>query len=191
MQTIVIGHRNPDMDSIVSAIAYGELKRELGAPNVLVARAGNTNARIDFILEKFGVPAPDFVGDVTPKVGDVMETKVVSVLYHSTINKAINSIEWKRLRGLPVVDDEDRCLGLLSGWKITNHLFPGRAETSGYRLISASVANLVEALDGNVLAGTIGQEEREFIIMVAAMSLEAFLGRFQHYDSGKIALFVG
>ena len=191
MQTIVIGHRNPDMDSIVSAIAYGELKRELGTPNVLVARAGNTNARIDFVLEKFGVPAPEFVGDVTPKVGDLMETKVVSVLHHSTINKAINSIERKRLRGLPVVDDECRCLGLLSGWKITNHLFPGREETSSYRLINASVADLVEALDGNVLAGTVGQEERQLIIMVAAMSIESFLGRFQHYDSGKIVLFVG
>ncbi|MBV8212318.1 MAG: putative manganese-dependent inorganic diphosphatase [Verrucomicrobia bacterium] len=191
MQTIVIGHRNPDMDSIVSAIAYGELKRELGTPNVLVARAGNTNARIDFVLEKFGVPAPEFVGDVTPKVGDLMETKVVSVLHHSTINKAINSIERKRLRGLPVVDDENQCLGLLSGWKITNHLFPPREETSSSRLINASVSDLVEAVDGNVLAGTIGQVERQFIMMVAAMSLEAFLGRFQHYDSGKIVLFVG
>jgi manganese-dependent inorganic pyrophosphatase len=120
-----------------------------------------------------------------------METKVVSVLHHSTINKAINSIERKRLRGLPVVDDEDGCLGLLSGWKITNHLFPGREETSSYRLINASVADLVEALDGNVLAGTVGQEERQLIIMVAAMSIESFLGRFQHYDSGKIVLFVG
>src|SRR3984885_3588341 len=191
MQTIVIGHRNPDMDSIVSAIAYGELKRELGTPNILVARAGNTNARIDFVLEKFGVPAPEFIGDVTPKVGDLMETKVVSVLHHSTINKAINSIEQKRLRGLPVVDDENRCLGLLSAWKITNHLFPRREETSNFRLINASLADLVQALDGDVLAGTVDQEERQLIIMGAAMSLEAFLGRFQHYDSGKIVLFVG
>jgi manganese-dependent inorganic pyrophosphatase len=191
MQTIVIGHRNPDMDSIVSAIAYGELKRELGMPDVLVARAGNTNARIDFVLEKFGVPAPDFVGDVTPKVGDLMETKVVSVLHHSTVNKAINSIEQKRLRGLPVVDDEDRCLGLLSAWKITNHLFPAREETGSSRLINASVSDLVQALDGNILAGKADSEERQLIIMVAAMTLEAFLGRFQHYDSGKIALFVG
>src|SRR6201998_908625 len=175
MQTIVIGHRNPDMDSIVSAIAYGELKRELGTPNILIARAGNTNARIDFVLEKFGVPAPEFVGDVTPKVGDLMATKVVSVLHHSTINKAINSIERKRLRGLPVVDDEDRCLGLLSGWKITNHLFPAREETSSYRLVKAVIGGLVQALDGNVLAGPIGQDQREFIIMVAAMTLESFL----------------
>src|SRR5215469_11248924 len=191
MQTIVIGHRNPDMDSIVSAIAYGELKRELGTRNVLVARAGQTNARIDFVLEKFGVPAPEFVGDVTPKVGDLMEAKVVSVLHHSTLNKAINSVEGRPLRGLPVVDDDYRCLGLLSAWKITNHLFPPREDATSSRQISSSVADLVQALDGNVLAGNVSQDDRQLIIMVAAMSVEAFLRRFQHYDAGKIVVFVG
>jgi manganese-dependent inorganic pyrophosphatase len=191
MQTIVIGHRNPDMDSIVSAIAYGELKRELGTRNVLVARAGQTNARIDFVLEKFGVPAPEFVGDVTPKVGDLMEAKVVSVLHHSTLNTAINSVEGRPLRGLPVVDDDYRCLGLLSAWKITNHLFPPREDATSSRQVNSSVADLVQALDGNVLAGTVSQDDRQLVIMVAAMSVEAFLRRFQHYDAGKIVLFVG
>ena len=79
IQTIVIGHRNPDMDSICSAVAYAELKRKLGMNDVIAARAGNTNERIDFVLNKFGVPAPDFVSDLTPTVADVMETKVVSV----------------------------------------------------------------------------------------------------------------
>jgi manganese-dependent inorganic pyrophosphatase len=191
MQTIVIGHRNPDMDAICSAIGYGELKRKLGTPNVLVARAGNTNPRIDFVLQKFGVPAPEFVEDVTPKVADLMDRKVVSVLHHSTIHKAINSFEQRRLRGLPVVDDENRCLGLLSGWKITNHLFPPRQETSQYRRIKTSIADVIEALDGEILVGRADEEERELIIMVAAMSLDSFLGRFQQYESRAIVLFVG
>src|SRR5579862_3673023 len=50
MQTIVIGHRNPDMDSICSALAYARLKQLLGTPDVIAARAGNTNARIDYVL---------------------------------------------------------------------------------------------------------------------------------------------
>jgi manganese-dependent inorganic pyrophosphatase len=75
MQTIVIGHKNPDMDSICSAIAYAELKRKLGVPDVIAARAGNTNERIDLVLQKFGVPAPEFVSDVSATVADVMETK--------------------------------------------------------------------------------------------------------------------
>ncbi|MBV8813081.1 MAG: putative manganese-dependent inorganic diphosphatase [Verrucomicrobia bacterium] len=191
MQTIVIGHRNPDMDAICSAIGYGELKRRLGTPNILVARAGNTNPRIDFVLQKFGIPSPEFVEDVTPKVADLMERKLMSVRHHSTIHKAINSFEQKRLRGLPVVDDENRCLGLLSGWKITNHLFPPQEETGQYRRIKTSTANVVEALDGQILVGRADDEERELILMVAAMSLESLLGRFQQYDSRALVLFVG
>jgi manganese-dependent inorganic pyrophosphatase len=63
MQTIVIGHRNPDMDAICSAIAYAEFKGKLGMADVMAARAGNTNERIDFVLGRFGFPAPDFVSD--------------------------------------------------------------------------------------------------------------------------------
>ena len=104
MQTIVIGHRNPDMDSICSAIAYAELKQKLGFSNVIAGRAGNTNERIDYVLQKFGVPAPEFVSDVAPKVADVMETQVISVPHNSSIYHAMNSIEKKHLRGLPVVN---------------------------------------------------------------------------------------
>src|SRR3954447_23414969 len=118
MQTIVIGHRNPDMDSICSAIAYAELKRRLGMADVTAARAGNTNERIDYVLERFGVPAPPFVSDLTPRVTDVMETRVVSVPHQASIYQAITSPEFKRLRALPVVDGENRFLGLLSGWKM-------------------------------------------------------------------------
>ena len=128
MQTIVIGHRNPDMDSICSAIAYAELKRKLGVPEVVAARAGNTNERIDLVLQKFGVPAPEFMSDVSPTVTDVMDTEIISLDHHSSIYQAMNSIEQKRIRGLPVVDADNRCLGLLSGWKISQYLFPCREE---------------------------------------------------------------
>jgi len=51
MQTIVIGHRNPDMDSICSAIAYAEYKKLAGFTDVVAARCGNTNERIDYVLK--------------------------------------------------------------------------------------------------------------------------------------------
>ncbi|MFZ9921138.1 MAG: inorganic diphosphatase, partial [Terrimicrobiaceae bacterium] len=79
MKTLVIGHRNPDMDSIVSALGYAEFKRATGMENVVAARCGNTNARIDFALRKFGVDAPAFVPDVYPRVEDVMQRNVVSI----------------------------------------------------------------------------------------------------------------
>src|SRR6201987_3544748 len=148
MQTIVIGHKNPDMDSICSAIAYAELKRKLGTPNVISARAGNTNERIDLVLQKFGVPAPEFISDVSPKVADVMETQVISVPDNSSIYQAMNSIDRTRMRGLPVVDFENRCVGLLSGWKVSQYLFPQREETNSSRQIFGSLSDIVHAFDG-------------------------------------------
>jgi manganese-dependent inorganic pyrophosphatase len=191
MQTIVIGHRNPDMDSICSAIGYAELKRKLGMTDVVAARAGNTNERIDFVLNKFGVAAPQFVSDLTPAVADVMETKVVSVENDATISQALTSIGERRLRGLPVVDSEGRCLGLLSGWKISHYLFPPREETANSRVIRASIASILHALDGHVLAGSPDANLQDLVIMVAAMSPETFSERLKRREGEPIVVFVG
>ncbi len=77
MQTLVIGHKNPDMDAICSAIGYAELKKAEGFENIIAARCGNTNQRIDFALGKFGFEAPLFVSSVLPRVEDVMERDVI------------------------------------------------------------------------------------------------------------------
>lgn len=57
-EIFVIGHRNPDTDSICSAIGYAEFKRRTGMESAVAARCGDTNDRIDFVLRTFGVPAP-------------------------------------------------------------------------------------------------------------------------------------
>jgi manganese-dependent inorganic pyrophosphatase len=191
MQTIVIGHRNPDMDSICSAIGYAKLKQKLGMRDVLAARAGNTNERIDFVLQRFGVPAPEFVSDLTPKVSDLMDSNGVSVSADSSIYEAITSIEQSRLRGLPVVDAERRVLGLLSGWKISRYLFPPRQNASQSRTFLASISGIVGALDGTLLAGTPGSAQIELHLVVAAMSAESFSERLERYPSQQVVLFVG
>src|SRR6516225_4584361 len=191
MQTIVIGHRNPDMDSICSAIAYAELKQKLGLSHVVAGRAGNTNQRIDYVLQKFGVPAPEFISDVAPKVADVMETHVISVPHNSSIYHAMNSIEKKHLRGLPVVDFENRCLGLLSGWKVSQYLFPQREETSSSREIFGSLNDIVHSFDGQFLAGESDDNQQKVVFMVAAMSRESFGVRLRRLQADRVIVFVG
>jgi manganese-dependent inorganic pyrophosphatase len=191
MQTIVIGHRNPDMDSVCSAIAYAELKRKLGMPNVVAARAGNTNERIEFILQKFDVPAPEFVSDVAPTVADVMENQFISVGQDSSIYQAMNLIEKKRMRGLPVVDRDDRCQGLLSSWKVIQHLFPPREETNTSREIFGSITDIVHAFDGQFVTGDPEDARRRVVFMVAAMSRESFGERLRRDPAGRVIVFVG
>ena len=65
-----------------------------------------------------------FLSDVSPRVGDFMQPDAVSVQADSSVYDAIQLIAEKQLRGLPVIDGERRCLGLLSAFKLSNYLFP-------------------------------------------------------------------
>jgi manganese-dependent inorganic pyrophosphatase len=191
MQTIVIGHKNPDMDSICSALAYARLKQLQGIPNVIAARAGNTNARIDFVLKKFGVEAPIFLSDVAPKVADVMQRDAVSVRADSSVYDALQLIADKQLRGLPVVNEKNHCLGLLSAFKLSHHLFPSREEAGNARRIVASMAGIVETFGGKVLTGELSKEATEQVMMVAAMNPDTFSKRLEKHPPQEIVLFVG
>jgi manganese-dependent inorganic pyrophosphatase len=191
MQTIVIGHRNPDMDSICSAVGYAELKRLMGMENVVAARAGDTNERIDYVLAKFGVEPPQFMSDVSPRVSDVMEMDVVSVRADCSAYEAIHLIEEKRLRGLPVVDSENRCLGLLSAYRISHHLFPPREEAATARIVTASLENLVETFNGTLLAGSLGSRVHNYVLVVGAMHSDSFASRLRNHNCNDVILFVG
>lgn len=191
MQTIVIGHRNPDMDSIVSALAYAELKRQLGVPGVVAGRAGNTNERIDFVLEKFGVAPPTLMNDLSPRVADVMQPNVISIRADAPVYDAIQLIEQKRLRGLPVVDGGNHCLGLLSAFKITHHLFPPRDEAASARVVVASLKDVVTTFAGAIITGELGTEPCEHTLMVGAMNAESFAPRIERLRDKRVVLFVG
>ena len=191
MQTIVIGHRNPDMDSICAALGYAKFKELSGHSNVLAARCGATNERIDYVLRKFGVEAPVLITDISAKVSDVMQSKVISVHADSPVYDAIQLIDQKSLRGLPVVDDSNQCLGLLSAFKITSHLFPARDEASSARIITASLADIVTTFGGALVTGSLNSEPIEQLLMVCAMAQESFIPRLQHYSDKKVILIVG
>jgi manganese-dependent inorganic pyrophosphatase len=191
MQTIVIGHRNPDMDSICSALAYAELKRLTGHGEVIAGRAGNTNERIDFVLSKFGVEPPVLINDLSPRVSDVMQPKVISVREDSPIYDALQLIDKKRLRGLPVVDGGNRCLGLLSAFKVNHYLFPPREEADSARMVTASLADIVTTFGGALVTGSLSPEPQEQMLVVGAMAAVSFGPRIAQYRDQKIIVFVG
>ena len=75
----VIGHINPDTDSICSAIAYARLKREVTGENYVAKRAGQINAETRFVLKRFGILPPDYMNDVRPQVIDIDVGRVKGV----------------------------------------------------------------------------------------------------------------
>lgn len=191
MQTIVIGHKNPDMDSICSALAYAHLKSETGVANVVAGRAGATNTRIDHVLEKFGVEAPVFFSDLSPRVNDVMQRDVVSVPHETSLYDALALMEKERLRALPVLDDEKRFLGLLSYNKISHYLFPPREDSGRSREVHASLESMVRTFQGSSLTGALGAERGDLKLMVGAMGQDAFNERLHSYEASSLVVFVG
>jgi len=191
MQTLVIGHRNPDMDAIVSALAYAELKKAQGENGVVAARCGGTNERIDFVLGKFGFEPPLFVTDVSPRIADVMETDVIMARDDEPVYHAVERIGEKRFRGLPVVDREGRCLGLISSFKISSHLFPPRHRVESSREVTASLVDICETVGGSWLTGAHDQTARPHVLVVAAMQTDSFQRRLESLDLTSTVLIVG
>src|SRR5438045_9440629 len=112
-EILVIGHRNPDTDAICSAVGYAEFKRRTGMENAVAARCGDTNDRIDFVLKTFGVEAPRFVADVSPKIRDVMQSDVVSVTPETTIGDALGVMDERNIRVLPVIVEHGHSTGVV------------------------------------------------------------------------------
>ena len=191
METIVIGHRNPDMDSICSAIAYATLKTRLGEANVRAARAGALNERIVFALEKFGVPQPDFIADVTPRVRDAMVTDYISAHPERPVAEALTVMAARGLRALPVVGDDRHFYGVISENKLLGLVIPSRERAAQARVVRATIANIVETLGGTLLVGAPFDEDAEYALVVAAMDADTFAGRLAAMDPARTVLFVG
>ena len=193
-EILVIGHRNPDTDAICSAIGYAEFKRRTGMTEAIAARCGDLNDRIDFVLNTFGVPAPKFVADVSPKISDVMQRKILSVRPDSTAADALRLMDEKNLRILPVMDAEQKCRGLLSLFKLSKFLFPAVSRHPGQqnsREVLSSLSSLARTLDGKLVTGIDAECEEELILMIGAMGLESFAARLDKFPPEKCCVIVG
>lgn len=190
-EILVIGHRNPDTDAICSAVGYAEFKRRTGMPEAVAARCGDTNDRIDFVLNTFGVPAPKFVADVSPKVRDVMQTNVLSVTPEATAAEALGLMDDRNIRILPVLDESQRCCGLLSLFKLSKFLFPAANRLMDSRRVLSSLKNLTRTLNGELQVAHEPDDEEDLTLMIGAMSLESFAERLDTFSREKLAVVVG
>jgi len=190
-EILVIGHRNPDTDAICSAIGYADFKRRTGMSEAIAARCGDTNDRIDFVLETFRMPAPKFVADVSPKVADVMQRKILSVRPDATAADALRLMDEKNLRILPVMDDGRKCHGLLSLFKLSKFLFPAVNRGKNSREVLSSLAGLAQTLGGELVLGFHSEREEDLILTIGAMGLDSFAKRLEQFPSEKLCVLVG
>ncbi|GHV41410.1 inorganic pyrophosphatase [Spirochaetia bacterium] len=100
----IIGHRNPDTDSVVSAAAYARLKQAQGMTNCIAARAGKINPQTEYIFERFNLPVPEYLPDLIPRAEYYLSGEPKTVCADVTLWDALEQMEQEGLRVLPIVD---------------------------------------------------------------------------------------
>ncbi len=111
----IFGHMNPDTDSVCSAIGYGYLKKIIDTENEYIpAVLGAINDETSYVLDYFKIEKPTLLEHLKPQVEDIDFREVVSVHEMDSIKNCLDAIAIQEGRSLPVVDDNDRLMGIVS-----------------------------------------------------------------------------
>ena len=151
-KVVVIGHRNPDTDSICSAIAYAELKNKTSSLVCEPRRAGRMNQETEFVLKKFGVTPPRMCTDVNPKIRDVDFREMPGINGNTSLRKAWEIMRDKQIDTLPITDAGNELLGLITVKDIATanmDVF----DTEVLAKSRTSYKNILETLGGTMVVG--------------------------------------
>lgn len=176
----VIGHRNPDTDSICSAIGYSHFKQAMGV-NAIPARCGKINNETKYALEYFKMEQPLLVTDLYPRVKDVaLECKTV-VRQHDTLRHLGEVLRKNELKTVPVTDSKGDLVGIVSVGDLAKRYF---LELGLQSLVDMRVRyrDIIQATESKVL---VAGDENEFIegsVKIAAGSVETTLSTLKPKD---------
>lgn len=157
----VFGHKNPDTDSVTSAIALAALKNELGfstEPGIL----GPLNKETKYVLDYFDVPYPQYIKNVKTQVKDLNYDKVEGIEPTKSILSAYKLMEKNSIKVLPIVNKKKTLLGIVSMKDIAMGLIKG-----DFYHLDTELSNISEALDGRLLTGNINTEIKGVITVIS------------------------
>ncbi len=169
----VIGHRNPDTDSIVAATAYAALKRAQGMTNCFAARAGKTTPQTEYIFNRFGAPLPEFIPDLIPRVEYYDNHSVQALQADSSLWDAMETMQKNQVQALPVVDAEGKYQSLLHYSFIAEQLLHV-SNPNQKTAIRTSVELISSVLHAQTLVSHDEKEIRKSPIIVAAAEFDTF-----------------
>ena len=144
----ITGHRNPDTDSIVSAIAYAALKNALGQRQYCAARLGEISDETQAVLDRFGVKAPELITNVRTQVRDLDFDTPPTLSAAATISRAWQTMQADRISVLPVANEDGTLYGMLSAGDVASY---DMLAVRNALVEHVPVYNLLSVLEGRVL----------------------------------------
>ncbi len=189
-RVFVVGHRNPDTDSVCSAIAYARLCQRQGRDNVFPRRVGHINRQTEFVLDTLGQQAPLLLTDVYPRLRDTMDGEPAVIAADAPLMQALDLMRQRDIRMLPVVDSDNRPVGALILKRLTEHVFLPRAGRPVRQVLSSpeSIRVCLQAEAVNLVDENCTEE---LDLFVGAMSLKIFHERLAEVEPRRIVVFVG
>ena len=151
-KTIVIGHKNPDTDSICSAICYANLKCILTGEKFTPARAGHVNSETQYVLDYFGVEAPKLIENVRTQVKDIEIRETAGVQKNISLKKAWNLMQDNTVVTLPAVTEDNILEGLITVGDITRS-YMNVYDSSILSKACTQYSNILETLEGALVVG--------------------------------------
>ncbi|MFR8103949.1 MAG: putative manganese-dependent inorganic diphosphatase [Clostridia bacterium] len=182
-EIFVIGHKNPDTDSICSAIGYANLKNKVNKDENVIyipKRAGNVNAETEYVLNYFKVDAPEYLEDVRTQVKDIQLNKIPGANENISLKQA-----WQRMR-----TEKMNTLPIMHGKKIAGVITVGDIANSGMDVYDDEIIakaktpyqNIVDTLDGKVILENGKNIFSEGKVLIGAANIEVMCGYIEKGD---------
>ncbi|MFC1670082.1 putative manganese-dependent inorganic diphosphatase [Spirochaetota bacterium] len=153
----IIGHRNPDTDSIVSAIAYSQLKHLKGMKNCYPARAGKINLQTEYVLNRFNMKQPEFIPDLIPRASNYMSHHPITIHENTPLWKALDVLNSENHKMLPVVDNENHLKSVLHYNTFAKNMLK-KINPHKKSIIPTSITHLMGTLNAQPIV-TINEDE--------------------------------
>ena len=149
----IVGHRNPDTDSICSAIAYTDVKnRENDGNRYIAARVGQINPETSYVLQKFGMHQPVYLNNIGTRVRDMEIREIPGISKDISMKKAWNLMAELNAVTLPIVDTENHLDGIIT----INDIATSYMEQQDSTIIAKAETpyrNILETLEAEMIVG--------------------------------------
>lgn len=176
----VIGHKNPDTDSICSAIVYANLKKILTGKEYVAKRAGHLNAETQFVLEKLKVEAPEYISDVSTQVRDIEIREVKGVSGNISLKKAWKLMKDENVVTLPITKDKE-LEGLITIGDIAT-TYMDIYDSKILAIANTPYTNILETIEGTMVVGDINATYNKGKVLIAAANPDLMESYIEEHD---------
>ncbi len=191
MSVFVFGHRNPDTDAICAALAYTDYLQRTSRPDAIACCCGAPNKRTEFALERAGLTAPRIVMDVRPEVGDVCRRTPIIARENEVFFEVYQRMNEHGIGAVPVLDEAGQLAGVLTLLNLLQLVFEGDTDPIRFRQVMTTVGKICQVINGEFQHQLDVDTPSEMIVMVGAMSAEAFTKRLHKFEASKLIVVSG